>query len=260
MAGRLFCSVILLLSVGAKAGDQPADPPAREAGQRAGPAQTSLTSRRHMLYHLAEGSEIFPLDWLMALKSVKTGKPFLEDPERFGLIPDSEMLEIPGRGGVRLPIGLTIGTPQDVLGVVAAIKRSPGPPDLLEMPMVGVNCAACHVGRLRYHNKDLPIIEGAPNLFNIDAFYQELFQSAAETILKRDKRETFLNDLGKVGAQSEVLKILVTSLDRFTKNPAQANGSLEKAISDRFRELLDGAAHSSRFIEAYGLLSSRLGS
>ena len=80
MAGRIFCIVILSFSVGARAGDQPPDSPVREADERARPAQNSVASRRHTLYHLAEGSEIFPLDWLLALKSAKTGKPFLEDP------------------------------------------------------------------------------------------------------------------------------------------------------------------------------------
>ena len=114
MAGRIFGGVILLLAAGAWAGDQPPDAPGREAGEHARPAKNSVTARRRMLYHLAEGSEIFPLDWLMALKNVETGRPFLEDPERFGLIPDPEILEIPGREGVKLPIGLTVGTPPDV--------------------------------------------------------------------------------------------------------------------------------------------------
>ena len=78
---------------------------------------------------------------------------------------------------MKLPIGLTIGTPPDVLALVAAIKRSPGPSDLLAMPMIGVNCPACHVSRLRYNGKNLPVIKGAPNLFNIDSFYQELLLS-----------------------------------------------------------------------------------
>jgi hypothetical protein len=177
MAGRVFGGVILLVAVGASAGDQPPDAPGREAREHARPAKNAVIARHRMLYHLREGSEIFPLDWLLVLKSVKTGKPFLEDPERFGPIPDPETLDIPGHEGVRLPIGLTIGTPPDVLAAVAAIKRSGDPPDPLTMPvMVGVNCAACHIGRLRCHNKDLPVIEGAPNVFNIDAFYQELFQ------------------------------------------------------------------------------------
>src|SRR3712207_7492310 len=40
--------------------------------------------------HLEEGSEIFPVDWLEALKSVKTGRPFFEGLERFGLLPDPD--------------------------------------------------------------------------------------------------------------------------------------------------------------------------
>ena len=99
MAGRVFGGVILLLAVGAWAGDQTPDTPGREAGEHARPAESAATARRRMLYHLPEGSEIFPLDWLLALKSAKTGKPFLEDPERFGLIPDPETLDIPGLEG-----------------------------------------------------------------------------------------------------------------------------------------------------------------
>ncbi len=241
MAGRIFCSVMLLLSVAASAGDQPQESPRREAGEATDHDKSSVTSRRRMLYHLAEGSEIFPLDWLMALKSVRTGKPFLEDPERFGLIQDPEGLEVPGYGRVKLPIGLTIGVPRDVLAAAATLRPSTAADPLLAMNMVGVNCAACHVGRLRYNGNDLPIIEGAPNTFNIDAFYQELFQSAAETVLKRDKLETFLSDLGRLPAKSEISRILVSSFVQIKKNPSQASSTLEKAIFKRIGELFEDA-------------------
>ena len=138
--------------------------------------------------------------------------------------------------------------------------------------MVGVNCAACHVGRLRYHGKDLPLIEGAPNVFNIDAFYQELFQSAFETVKKQDKLETFLNDLGKLGAKSEISKILLTSFERIKKNSSQVGSALEKkenpleilqqagTVLPKVVELLrelgpdDNADPMSRFHEDSGLL------
>src|ERR1700733_5401308 len=110
MGGRILCNVILLLSVGASVADQPPTDPGRQVGEQARPAKSSASARRRMLYHLAEGSEIFPLDWLMALRNCKTGKPFLDNPERFGLIQDPEIVEIPGFGGVNLPVGLTIGT------------------------------------------------------------------------------------------------------------------------------------------------------
>jgi hypothetical protein len=286
MAGRIFCTVVVLLAVGARAGDQPPDAPGQDGGEHARPGQSSVTSRRRMLYHLAEGSEIFPLDWLLALRSKQTGKPFLEDPERFGLIRDPEALEIPGFEGVQLPIGLTIGTPPDVLRAIATFKRSPGPQELLTTRMVGVNCAACHVGRLRYKNKDLPVIEGAPNLFNIDAFYQELFESAAEIVLKREKREAFLTDLGKLGVKSEISRTLVTTFERIRRDPSDVSTTEEKAIIKRIGDALEGAdlralqnegavlhkvaevlrelrsKHKGdpigRFLDAYGLLFSRL--
>ena len=211
-----------------------------------------------MLYHLAEGSEIFPLDWLMALKNVNTGKPFLEDPERFGLIPDPEILEVPGYGAVKLPIGLTVGTPPDVLAVVAAIKRSGGLTGPFKMRMVGVNCAACHVGRLRYNKKDLPIIEGAPNLFNIDSFYRELLLSAVDTVQKPDKLETFLNDLGKLEAKSELSQFLLTSFDQIKNNPSQAGSNVAEVILKRLRELLETAELGGRSLELHGLLANRI--
>ena len=79
MGGRIFFCGILLILVGAWAAAEPPDASGREEGERAHPMTSSVTSRRRMLYHLAEGSEIFPRDWLMALKSVKTGRPFLEE-------------------------------------------------------------------------------------------------------------------------------------------------------------------------------------
>ena len=286
MAGHLFFGVILLISVGAWAGDQPPDASGREEGERAHPITSSAISRRRMLYHLAEGSEIFPLDWLMALRSVKTGKPFLDDPERFGLIQDPETLEIPGYGDVKLPIGLDNRNTQGCGRCRRCHQTALGPPDLLGIRMVGVNCAACHVGRLRYNNKDLPIIEGAPNTFNIDSFYQDLSESAAKTILNQDKFETFLSDLGKLGAKSEISNVLVANSDRIKKNPSHVRSIVDSAIIHRVRELLERADLNSlqqegdvitkivellkksksknegdpinRFLYAYGLFFNRL--
>ena len=246
MTAHIFCSVILLLSLETQAADQPPDSSGRDAGERASRTASSVAARRRMLYHLPEGSEIFPLDWLMALTSVKTGKPFLEGPERFGLIPDPEALDIPGLEGVRLPIGLTIGTPPDVLAAVAAIAQAERPPGPPAVRMVGVNCAACHVGRLRYKNKDLSIIEGAPNTFNIDSFYQELFLSAQAVVRDPDKLETFLNDLGKLKAKSEISTRLLMEFERIKKNPSQVGGTQKDAIMKRIADLFEETAHRDK--------------
>ena len=60
------------------------------SGEAEGGAPPILSSHltaadRQVFYHLEEGSEIFPLDWLLALNQAGTQRPFLENAERFGL-------------------------------------------------------------------------------------------------------------------------------------------------------------------------------
>src|SRR5436190_4336812 len=60
--------------------------------------------------HLAEGSELYPLTWILALENPKTGKPFLDNPERFGLLSDAKSAENPHG----LPVGLTADYTRDL--------------------------------------------------------------------------------------------------------------------------------------------------
>src|ERR1039458_8422386 len=46
-------------------------------------------AERAEYYHLAEGSELIPYALLSNLASVKTGKPFVENMQRFGFILDA---------------------------------------------------------------------------------------------------------------------------------------------------------------------------
>ena len=80
-------------------------------------------------YHTPEGSEIFPLDWMLALKNAKTKKLFLDDPERYGLLPEKK--------GPKNPYGLPVG-------LTAAVSRDTR---FASIEMVGVNCAAPGVTR-----------------------------------------------------------------------------------------------------------------
>ena len=63
-------------------------------------------AQRQEFYHLTMGSELMPLAWLRALDSAATGKPFLEQVERFGLLPDAENPD-------HLPVGLTAAPSRD---------------------------------------------------------------------------------------------------------------------------------------------------
>ena len=46
-------------------------------------------------YHLAEGSELMPYALVANVVSVKTGKPFLENMERFGFVADAKSASNP---------------------------------------------------------------------------------------------------------------------------------------------------------------------
>jgi mono/diheme cytochrome c family protein len=131
-------------------------------------AENGLSSAdRQNFYHTPEGSEIFPYAWMKALQTAN-GQPFLQNPERFGLIPD------PGNTA-GLPIGLTVANRRGVpLG-----------------EMVGVNCAACHVAELKYQNANFRV-DGGQNLFDLGGFYGELFEDSKATVTSPTKLFAFL--------------------------------------------------------------------
>lgn len=121
-------------------------------------------AERDQYYHLAEGSELMPYALLANLKSIKTGKPFLQDMERFGFLPDD--------AGPANPYGLPVG-------MTLSRSRNAG---TAGMEIVGFNCAACHVGELTYQGKHVRI-DGAPALVNLQG-YQVEFKDSLEAALK----------------------------------------------------------------------------
>jgi hypothetical protein len=146
------------------------------AAQPPGPIQGLGPDKQKDLFHRSEGIELVPLAWMKALKSIKTNRPFLEFPERFGLIPDPAN-----------PDGLPIG-----------ITASPSRGSEFLGRMVGINCAACHVGAVTFHGQNIPLL-GGPSLFDLNAFYQELFASLGVTLKDEGSREQFLADLAGQG-------------------------------------------------------------
>ncbi len=105
-----------------------------------------------------------PYALLVSLKSIKTGKPFLEGMERFGFLPDAKSSTNP----YGMPVGMTVGRSRNA--------SSKG------VEMVGFSCAACHVGELTYHGKRVRI-DGAPALIDLQA-YQVEFQDSLDATMK----------------------------------------------------------------------------
>lgn len=142
-------------------------PPAPQASESAQPVawvQNGWTGdERAEYHHLPEGSELMPYTLLANIVSVKTGKPFLENMERFGFIPDA--------AGPANPHGLPVG----VTTVHSRDKSHAG------IEMVGFNCAACHVGEVTHRGKSL-LIDGAPSQVDLQA-YQVEFKDSFEATL-----------------------------------------------------------------------------
>ncbi|MEO8259997.1 MAG: di-heme-cytochrome C peroxidase [Acidobacteriota bacterium] len=121
--------------------------------------------QRSRFYHVPEGGEIYPVDWLLALEATVTEggrtetRPFLQTVERFGFLPDGAS----GDNPYGLPVGMTVAR-----SVVTGLDT------------VGLNCAACHVGELTYAGSKMRI-DGGPNLISVPAFIKALVAETTET-------------------------------------------------------------------------------
>ena len=187
MKGRrdLTVAVLLAMVFGASVGVETTRVEA-EMGRRDTSAILSSglsDADRQVFYHLEEGSEVFPLDWLLALRQKGTQQPFLQNAERFGLIADDDNPTNP----YHMPVGITAAPTRDL--------SFPG------AKMVGVNCAACHVNQITFKGKALRL-EGAPSLFNIQKFFRELGDSALATAENPKEFLAFVERL-KAIAQAE---------------------------------------------------------
>jgi mono/diheme cytochrome c family protein len=193
----------------------------------AGPKPGLNAEERQVFYGTPMGNAVLPLDWLRAMKSKTTGQPFTDNLERFGLVTNEE-------NPSGLPIGLALEEPVGVGDVVGK--------------WVGVNCAACHTSQITYQGK-LVRVDGGASLFNLDAFYREMFQSLEETlnVEQPEKLVAFLSDLvnlkgsyldepGNEG-RKEKLQRIVLVLQKFAEFKADDLGPLEKSFRSKMKSL-----------------------
>ena len=131
--------------------------------------------QKDTFYHLSQGSEILPWTLLTAVDVADPGstKPFVENLERYGLLPDPQRDD-------GLPVGLTVSSNSFTFG----------------MDFVGVSCAACHVGELRHSGKAVRV-DGAPNMFNLQLFYSQAVDALMAATSDRGKLWRALKRLGR---------------------------------------------------------------
>jgi uncharacterized protein (DUF2235 family) len=123
------------------------------------PWQNWTDAQRRKFYHLAQGSELMPYSWFVALEqpglSSKKDRLFKDTAylQRFGFIPDSPDGENPD--------GLPVGFARD--------DQFVDPYTGQRSIVVGLTCAACHTGELFYGDKAIRIDAG-PSLIDLQKF------------------------------------------------------------------------------------------
>jgi hypothetical protein len=132
-------------------------------------------AQRETFYHLSQGAEILPWFVLTAVDvaDLKSTRPFVENLERYGMLPD------PARDD-GLPVGLAVASNPFTFGA----------------EFVGITCAACHVGELRHDGKAVRV-DGAPNMFNLQLFYSEAIDAVMALKSNPDKLWRALKRLGR---------------------------------------------------------------
>ena len=180
---------------------------------------TRLTADEvRQFFRESQGSELFPVDWLLALRK-EGGEPFFI-PERpgFGLLVDTDRTSnLHG-----LPIGMT---------------SSPAHGDGLEdIDMFGFNCAACHVGEVRAENKVYRII-GAPSMFDINAFRIQFAETLGSTIASPERVSQFVAELAKNDSHTLAASRSVVGADP-TDTTAAGRARMLEAFLAHFREPL----------------------
>ncbi len=162
-----------------------------------------------LLWHLSEGSDVFPLRWFLHIQSQASpmpNTPLAQDlDQKFGVLVDRGTHH-------RYPIkyvGLTAAwsdappTESDALlaredeplqssEVYNARTLSNGQKSIA---MVGTNCAFCHSGQISVGGKSR-LFEGAPNMLYIRGFFQDLAGSTVKTLLDEKLLTTLLQDTG----------------------------------------------------------------
>ncbi len=127
----------------------------------------------HAFQYLDQGSGFFPFDVVKALTDSETNRPYLENLERFGLLP--------GEKSESNPNGFPVGI------VLNKVGEKP-------IEMFGFTCAACHTSDIRFEGK-IVRIEGGSGLFYVDALGDAIANSLQKTLKDKKELAAFLKRL-----------------------------------------------------------------
>lgn len=173
----------LLLTVPLLLAGCPPNRPDPSAGQ-----QGWSETQRMSWYYGTQGSRLMPLAWFQALERA-------DDPSAFGEIEhlvSYGFLPPPENSPVDLPIGFARDRQPDEGLTVTKLRwyaGQSGQGDKVE-PWLGMNCAACHTGRMTFQGQNYTI-DGAPALIDFQRFIEDLDAALAATRADTEKWNRF---------------------------------------------------------------------
>jgi uncharacterized protein (DUF2235 family) len=145
-------------------------------------AQNWTEDQRNRYYHTAQGSELLPYAWFLALEQPRftiTGAPPFKDDsylQGFGFIPDP----VSDRNPDALPVGF------------ARDDRFVDPYSGQKSVVLGITCAACHTGELFYGGKAIRIDAG-PSMIDLQKFTEAIGLAVTWTYYDPARFERFAN-------------------------------------------------------------------
>lgn len=209
----LICAVLYIKALVT----EPVDPPTPE-----GPItelETGLKKGdRERLRTIYQGTNLFPLAFLFALKDQATGKMACEVLADYGFLPAEKTAANP----YGLPIGLGVGH-ADFL-------------ELVEVPVVGLNCAACHTGELVYKGNHYRI-DGAPNLIDVErwatdtAANAEALKGSAIGALEFFARFIAFKHTHATDTMGAYLGLEEETIEQFARELEEAQAPVQKSTS-----------------------------
>ncbi len=184
-----------------------------------------------LVHYSEQGSGFFPMAVVRALNDSETGRPFLENLERFGLVP--------GKKSPRNPEGFPVGI------VTNTIKSGDR-----EIEMFGFTCAACHTSDLHYQGKVVRV-EGGSGLFYVDRLGDAVGESVNATLKDPEEFWAFLKRLTKES------KIAGELIGKFAKlKDLEKDGDVGRRIADHLKARLGQLRHEIGAIRSEGIEKS----
>ena len=176
----------------------------------------------NIFHYSHQGSGFFPWSVVQALMDSETKEPYLNNLERFGLVPGEKSKQWNPDG---LPVGI-------VTNNVKVKNRN--------LRMFGFTCAACHTSDIRYKDKIIRI-EGGSGLFYVDALGDAIATSLEKTLSDEQELFAFLKRLSTGMDDQE--RSLFGGLEAVV-NQAESGGQfpeqLREHIKQRSLSILEG--------------------